>query len=387
MKKSTKKIIKITSITLAVVIGLPVLVVGSYVVYVVCSYHRIGNQVLDVDRNSNIEKVETDKELTVSTFNVGFGAYSPDYTFFMDEGYNMDGTKTVGTHGKGESKEDVQKNTNGIKSVITDLNSDFYCMQEVDVDSDRSYHINQESEFESAFQFYDKTFGINYDSAYLFYPLNDPIGKSKSGLSTMSKYQINYSERVEYTVSTEFSKFFDLDRCFDVNRIKTDNGKEFVLINSHMSAYDEGGKIRNTQVQELYSYIKNEYDKGNYVIVGGDFNHDLLTNNPMYPQYTSEDFAFKNQVNQLKPDWLNYMFDEDKKSPFDDGFKIYAADNLPSCRDVDITWQEGTTFVSTVDGFIVSDNIEVKNTTITKTGDTGFAYSDHQPSTLTFKLK
>lgn len=43
-------------------------------------------------------------------------------------------------------------------------------MQEVDVDSDRSYHINQESEFESAFQFYDKTFGINYDSAYLFYP-------------------------------------------------------------------------------------------------------------------------------------------------------------------------------------------------------------------------
>lgn len=72
----------------------------------------------------------------------------------------------------------------------------------------------------------------------------------------MSKYQINYSERVEYTVSTEFSKFFDLDRCFDVNRIKTDNGKEFVLINSHMSAYDEGGKIRNTQVQELYSYIK-----------------------------------------------------------------------------------------------------------------------------------
>ncbi len=83
MKKSTKKIIKITSITLAVVIGLPVLVVGSYVVYVVCSYHRIGNQALDVDRNSNIEKVETDKELTVSTFNVGFGAYSPDYTFIL----------------------------------------------------------------------------------------------------------------------------------------------------------------------------------------------------------------------------------------------------------------------------------------------------------------
>lgn len=105
MKKSTKKIIKITSITLAVVIGLPVLVVGSYVVYVVCSYHRIGNQVLDVDRNSNIEKVETDKELTVSTFNVGFGAYSPDYTFFMDEGYSMDGTKTVGTHGKVSQKK------------------------------------------------------------------------------------------------------------------------------------------------------------------------------------------------------------------------------------------------------------------------------------------
>ena len=155
-----------------------------------------------------------------------------------------------------------------------------------------------------------------------------------------------------------------------------------------MSAYDEGGKIRNKQIHELNNYMIQEMNKGNYVVCGGDFNHDLLTNNPMYPQYTKENFPFKDMVTQLKPEWISYMFEDDGTTEFDPRLKIIASDNEPSCRGCDIPWKRGYTFATEVDGFIVSDNINVKKVITTKVDDPdGFTYGDHQPVTITFELK
>lgn len=385
MKNKKKKIIKIVAITCAVVVGVPLLVGGGYASYVFLSYKRIGNQDLEIT-SKNETNIDSTQSYTLTSYNIGFGAYSPNYTFFMDTGYNEDGTPTKGTYGKGISYEDVKKNTDGSVETIKNLNSDFYALQEVDIDADRSYHINQKDEVENNMSSYNSTFTINFDSAYLFYPFNDPHGKSKAGLSTLSKYKIESSKRVEYTISNSFSKFFDLDRCFSVNEIPLNNGKKFILINSHMSAYDEGGTIRNTQIKELYSYMKSESDKGNYVIAAGDYNHDLLTNNPEYSQYTKENFAYKDIITQPRPDWVNFMFEDDKTCAFDDGFKVIAANNEPSCRDCDVIWERGRTFVSTVDGFIVSDNINVESVTTLKTGENGFEYSDHQPTTIKFSF-
>ena len=81
------------------------------------------------------------------------------------------------------------------------------------------------------------------------------------------------------------------------------------------------------------------------------------------------------------------MFDENKKSDFDDDFVVYASNNEPSCRDADVVFEKGYTYVSTIDGFICSNNVEVKEVVMTRTGEKGFIYSDHQPSTMTFILK
>lgn len=381
-KKSISKRILLSIIIFVVII---ILILVSYVLYVVFSYHRIGNQTLDVSHNSQIEKVKVNETLTMTSYNIGFGAYDNQFTFFMDTGIDKDGNPTQGKYGKAVSKENVEKNIAGSLEVLKGLNSDFIALQEVDEDSSRAYHVNQRKYFEDAFSTYDSTFAIDFDSAYLFYPIFDPHGKSLAGLSTFSKYKIDKSNRIEYTVADDFSKYLDLDRCFSANHLTCENGKEFVFINSHMSAYDEGGKIRDKQLEELYSYMKTEEKKGNYVICCGDFNHDFLTNNPKYPQYTSENYAYKDQIDQQKPSWVNYIFNEDGKSYFDDGFEVYAADNTPSCRDCDVVYQEGSTFVSTLDGFIVSKNVSVEKVLTTKVG-TGFLYSDHQPTTLTFKL-
>lgn len=386
-KTKKKKTLRNILIVVLVLILVPLLVVIGYLLYVIFSYHRIGNVELEVRDGAEKSLVETEKELSLTSYNVGFGAYSDDFTFFMDTGIDKDGNKTQGEYGKAFSLDAVKKNMEGSLKALQSLSSDFISLQEVDADADRSYHFDQQAYFEDNLKGYDSSFALNFDSAYLFYPFHDPHGKSKAGLSTLSRYDIKKADRKEYTIATDFSKYLDLDRCFSVNRMEVSNGKELVLINSHMSAYDEGGLIRDKQIDELYSFMKKEYDKGNYVITAGDFNHDLLTNNPLYPQYTREDYPYKEQIDQGYPGWVSYIYDEKGKSGFDDGFKVYAADNEPSCRDADVVCRKGSTFVSTLDGFILSDNVQANSVITSKTGENGFAYSDHQPTTLRFVLK
>ena len=76
-----------------------------------------------------------------------------------------------------------------------------------------------------------------------------------------------------------------------------------------MSAYDKGGTIREQQMKELNAFLKACADEGSYVLVGGDFNHDLLTYNPDY-SYTAENRPFG--VTKISPDWVAFMFDETK---------------------------------------------------------------------------
>ena len=59
-----------------------------------------------------------------------------------------------------------------------------------------------------------------------------------------------------------------------------------------------------------------------------------------------------------------------------------AASNAPSCRVADGPYTPDQ-FVLTLDGFIVSDNVRVVANEVI---DTGFAYSDHNPVSLTFEL-
>ena len=54
-----------------------------------------------------------------------------------------------------------------------------------------------------------------------------------------------------------------------------DNGKYLVIFQLHMSAYGNSDKIRKGQIRMLSADMKKEYEAGNYVLCGGDFNHDL----------------------------------------------------------------------------------------------------------------
>lgn len=365
--------------TLKVLLGLGItiaLVFGGYLLYLQLNYYRIpdNTSIANDGASPATTRVEVGKEYTASTYNIGFGAYTPDYTFFMDEGIMADGTRTKGEHGRAVSKDSVETCTKGALDTIASLHNgtapDFMLFQEVDRNSDRSYHVNQVQATNSKFSEDASYYAQNFHTGFLAYPIPEFHGSVDAGLMTLSSVAATESTRRSYPVDQSFfAKFFDLDRCFMVTRYPTDDGHELVLINSHMSAYDAGGTMRAKQLAMLRDILTEERAKGNYVIAGGDWNHALAGSLSLYSS------------DQQVPDWVAELKDSD----LPEGFSVVKADNLadvPSCRGDDIPYTKGHTYTTTVDGWIVSDNVKAQAENI----DTGFAYSDHNPVLLRFTL-
>ena len=139
---NAKKILKITAITLASVICLFVMIAGGYVAYVAAQYYRIEDNLKLGVSDGATRSAAAGETFTVMTYNLGFGAYSPEYSFFMDTGVMKDGTEVTGKYAKGTSREDVRKNVDGQLSVAKAAAADFYFFQEVDESADRSYKID-----------------------------------------------------------------------------------------------------------------------------------------------------------------------------------------------------------------------------------------------------
>lgn len=351
-------------ILLWTVLLLLALVVG-YLLYVVLTYSRLPDKIkLEVEGTAEFNTASTDTEYTIVTQNLGFGAYTRDFTFFMDGGKES----------WAESPESVRECIAKASAKVASFNPDFIIFQEVDIDSTRSYHIDQYDILSDTFVGYSGVKAINYDSAFLMYPFNEPHGASYSSMATFSRFTINSSIRRSLPISTSFSKFLDLDRCYTVSRISVENGKELVIYNVHSSAYGGSDEIRTAQITMLMEDMRSEYEQGNYVICGGDFNHDFTgdSTQKLNAGQGTLDFGWAQPFpDELIPDGFSRCIS------YKDGI------TAPTCRNCDVPYEEGN-FTIIVDGFIVSDNVEcitVENVI------TGFEYSDHNPVVLKFALK
>ena len=357
------KAFKITAKIILALLATVLIVAIIYVAYVFISYYRIeDNLPLDVENRAEETGAALDKEYTILTQNLGFGAYTSDFTFFMDGGKES----------RARSKESVISCIEAGAQKVGSFSPDFILFQEVDLDSTRSHHVDQYAMLQDIFKDYSHSSAVNYDSPYLFYPFNSPHGASESCMATFSKINMTSSLRRSLPITTSVTKILDLDRCYSVTRIPVENGKELLLYNVHTSAYGSDDEVRTAQITMLFEDMQSEYEKGNYIVCGGDFNHDF-----------TGDSSLKLNGSEAEYGWAQPFPDELVPSGFTKCVSYKDGEVLPSCRNCDIPYEEGN-YTIIVDGFFVSDNIEcvtVENV------QTGFEYSDHNPVAMTFKLK
>jgi endonuclease/exonuclease/phosphatase family metal-dependent hydrolase len=213
-------------------------------------------------------------------------------------------------------------------------------------------------------------FAKNYDVPFVPVPLNHPMGGVLSGLVSFTTYSPITSERVSFPGDLGWpNSLFLLDRCYLIQRFITPNDKVLVVINTHNSAYDNGER-RKQQLDLLKSAALKEYQNGNYVLIGGDWN----LNPPDFDvtQFKNGDQASFNTVGSIKSNLLPVNW-------------IWAYDeNAPTNRQVDQPYKKGVTPTTILDYFLLSPNIELLEIT---TIDLKFEHSDHNPVKINIRLK
>lgn len=347
-------------LSLAIVILLVIFCIFLLIVSIL-EYKPKDIEISETHISEDYDELKLDEKIRILTFNIGYAGLDETQDFFMDGGKSV----------MPDDKSIVENNLEKIIDIIGEINSDINFLQEVDVKSKRSYGIDEKSKIAKLNKAY--TFAPNFKTTYVPIPLRSPIGKVHSGIMTTSKFSLENNSRISLPVPFKWPvSMFNLKRCLLVSDVYTESGKKLVLVNLHLEAYDDTGG-REEQTKVLLKILHDEYEKGNYVIAGGDWNQLLV----------KED---ENIFRQKNPELWNPPTIDFKSLEIESGWKLLSDLTLPTSRVNNQPYDEKSynTQHYIIDGFLVSPNIEVN---YVKTYDKKFKYSDHNPVEIEVILK
>lgn len=345
-----KRIIKV----LGVVVGTVVLLLAGLVLFLTVTEYK------PADRQA-AERIVSEGEasgqsLTICSWNIGYAGLGRESDFFMDGGEMVDPP----------SQEIVEKNMAGIQSYMRSETADVWLLQEVDVNSERTGAMDQ---FEAAREAVSGSaaFAYNYKCPFVPIPL-PPMGRVESGLASVSSLRMGEdAERISLPCPFSWPvRTANIKRCLLLTRVEVEGtDQELVLVNLHLEAY-ESGEGRIAQTKQLMELMQAEYEKGNYVIAGGDFNQTFPGSLEVFPIMDAEKWTPGVLEESILPEGWQFAYDS--------GSATCRLLDQPYCEDCQLY---------VIDGFILSPNVQLD---AVETEDLGFEYSDHNPVRLDVTL-
>jgi endonuclease/exonuclease/phosphatase family metal-dependent hydrolase len=299
------------------------------------------------------------RDFTFLTWNIGYAGLGSDQDFFYDGGKSVI-----------PDKEQCTRYFDGIKKQVKANDSiNFLFLQEIDVRAKRSWKTDEVAGLAALLPSFSSVYATNYDCRFVPMPVQNPMGGVIAGLATYSQFRPQKAEVQYYDAFFPWpTRLAFLKRCYVMLRFGLDNGKELVIVNTHNSAFDSTGALRKRELAILDSALQTEYQRGNYVVVGGDWN-----SNPR--GFNTSSISTGDRVTNIDPPI---------ESNFLPGWQFVFDPGRPSNRFLDMSYQKGVNKTTIVDFFVVSPNIEV---TRVATLPMGFAFSDHEPVTMGVRLK
>lgn len=312
-----------------------------------------------VEIKSEIETtaLKPGQDLSVTSWNIGYGGLGAGSDFFMDGGKNT----------KSADETTVRAYLGGIEDYLSESAPDIVMLQEVDRNSSRTYSIDERQELTMG----QSTYAMNYSCVFVPIPV-PPIGRVNSGVFTTTGFEIERAERVALPCPFSWPvSAANLKRCLLVSYLPIEGtDSQLVLVNLHLEAYDDGeGKL--AQTKQLRKFIENEYAEGNYVIACGDFNQTFPGGNEAFPVKNPDLWVPGTLSDELLPDGWELAYDL----------------GTPSCRLLNQPYDPADTEHTqhyVIDGFILSPNIQLNSVECV---DLGFENSDHNPVRIEVTLK
>lgn len=301
-----------------------------------------------------------DSVVSLLSWNMGYCGIGREMDFFYDGGSSVR-----------PPEENLQKYLTGALNFLARYDTvDIILLQEVDTDSKRTYYTNEVALIHEFLPYYACVFAKNYDAGFVPLPVFKPLGKVVSGMTTHSKIRPVEAFRYPYYANYSWpeSVFFP-DRCLILTKYKMPGGKYLTVINTHNSPFDDAAELRETEGCIIKSIMLDEYERGNYVIAGGDWNR-----NP--PGFDLKKMTVAEAKGKAEP-----AIDKDFLPP---GWKWVYNPSVPTNRDAGESYVKGKTKTTIIDYFVISPNLVVVEN---KTIPTGFEFSDHQPVYIRVKIK
>lgn len=332
------------------------LVVLLFVFLTVAEYRPEAIETVPVTGSASEERLSVGEDLSVLSWNIGYAGLGRASDFFMDGGKNV----------AAADEPTVKQYLANLAEAVRRENADIVILQEVDIKAMRTYGIDERKSFARS----QNAHALNMSCLFVPYPL-PPIGSVQSGLFTVSDAEIETAERISLPCPFRWPvRIANLKRCMLVTYFPLEGSdRQLVMINAHLEAYDSGeGKI--AQTRQLQQFITAEYNKGNYVIAGGDFNQAFPGTEEFYPNRHADLWAVGSLGYEDLPDGCVFAFDP----------------STPTCRLLNQPYNpadtDGTQYY-VIDGFILSPNIHLNSVT---TLDEHFENSDHNPVKLNITL-
>jgi endonuclease/exonuclease/phosphatase family metal-dependent hydrolase len=298
--------------------------------------------------------------ISMMSWNIGYGGLGQSMDFFYDGGNKVRA-----------SKEDAEKWLGNILRFLQSKSeTDFFLLQEIDFKAKRTYKRDQAKILADNLSEHIAVKVTNYDVPFVPVPLRSPMGSVKAGMMTFSKYAPTAAVRIAYPqISGWPDKLFLLDRCFIETRYSLENSRELVVLNTHNSAFVNNQKLMQQELDVIRNKMLTEYQAGNYVVAGGDWN----MNPPGFgPSAGFAGHRFVASTVVIPDDFLPAEWH-------------FAVDNrVPTNRHLDQGYIKGETGSTILDFFILSPNVQLLNV---ETIDLGFESSDHNPVQIHFSLK
>ena len=337
-------------------IGIIIGILGLFLAYITFADYKPEYE-NNLQENTNSDVIADTAEINLMSWNIGYCGLNAEMDFFYSGGQQVY-----------PSEEVVKNNIKGVQRALKNSEyADFVLLQEVDESSQRSYFTNQVDSFNQLYKHHTSNLAYNYKVSFVPVPITKPMGSVKGGLQTLSRYNPKMVSRYSYDGNFDWpTSLFMLDRCFMVNRYPVNSGVELLVINTHNSAYDNGG-LRKAQMKQIKEFVTKEYAKGNYVIVGGDWNQCAP--------------GFKADFNKDVMDFKDNLYIEDDL--FESNWTWLYDNKAPTNRRNSTAYKQGETLTTVIDFYLLSPNI--KGLSVNNV-EAGFKYSDHQAVKASVKL-
>jgi endonuclease/exonuclease/phosphatase family metal-dependent hydrolase len=300
---------------------------------------------------------------SILIWNIGYCGLNEDMDFFNDGGKSVRASQVV-----------TEENMRAISSFLSKKaeNVDFILLQEVDINSKRTYYTNQHEFLTQSLPEFESCFALNYNVKFVPVPFGipyRPYGKTYGGLLNFNKYNSLSSLRVQYPGGFAWpTSLFMLNRCALEQTFELQNGKKLMIVNTHNTAYDQTGEIKKKEMEFMCNRYDSLSNAGFQIIIGGDWNQ-IPTN-----------FDPKKFNANLAPGYTPHGIGEDM-IPMN--WMVVYDENLPTNRSNKTPYVEGQSYTTLIDFFMVSPEIEILSVETIKME---FKYSDHEPVLLKVKV-